>query len=363
MPPLTACSFCSSGDRMARRVFPFYVWTRNNVPAQIRAMFVQPGKIRRFMYAQEAFKDAVLADDEDAWLQQVLPEYIGEAGGFASRFKSADGDNVAFAGKLPYHDVERLFQVGGRFGLITLNRREMAQMFGPFTTALEAVTGVDVTTGGRIDPRGVEATGWRSVLGATPGIGRAGAYGERRIPQGLERLTSELIPQIGTAERALTGAAYGARRLGAPEGVARAIESPAGATMRDRGLSNLLNVSGVSPLLGVSATTLTPRTISSSVRGRSARQQTVINEAAGRMQVSEEWVRQELRKGFTPEQIAVRIAQGEGRLEDFEAEQDARQRPPSQRYGAILEDLRRGPQVSSLGYPSASPRSALFGGR
>jgi hypothetical protein len=353
----------AAGDRMARRVFPFYVWTRNNVPAQIRAMFVQPGKIRRFMYAQNAFKDAVLADDEDAWLQQVLPEYIGEAGGFASRIKSADGDNVAFAGKLPYHDIERLFQVGGRFGLITLNRREIAQMFGPFTLGLEAATGVDVTTGGKLDPRGVEATGWRSALGAVPGVGRTGAYGERRIPQGLERLTSDIIPQIGTAERALTGAAYGARRLGAPEGVARAIEAPAGATMRQRGISNLLNVSGVSPLLGVSATTLTPRTISSSVRGRSARQQAVISEAAGRMQVSEEWVRQELRKGFTPEQIAVRIAQGEGRLEDWEAEQDARQRPPSQRYGTILEDLRRGPEVRSLGYPPASPGPALFGGR
>lgn len=355
----------AKGDRAIRRVLPFYVWTRNNVPAQIRAMFVQPGKIRRFMAAQDAFQQAVQADDEDAWLQQVLPDYIGEAGGFASRLKTPDGDSVAFAGKLPYHDVERLFQVGGRFGLITANRREIAQMFGPFTTALEMVFGRDFTTGGEFDPSGVEATGWRSALGAVPGLGQVGQYGERRIPRGLEKFTSELLPQVGTAERALTGVATGARMLGAPEGVARAIESPAGASMRERGLSNLLNVSGVSPLLGVSATTLTPRTISSSLRGRSRDQQAAINRAAGQLQVSADWVREELRKGFTPDELAVRIAQGEGRIEEYEAEQDARQRPPSQRYGTILEDLRRGSEVRSLGYGrrDQSPPPALFGGR
>jgi hypothetical protein len=355
----------SSGDRIARSVMPFYVWTRNNVPAQFRAMFVQPGKIRKFMAAQDAFKSALEADPEDSWLEQVLPEYIGEAGGFASGMKSPEGHNVAFAGKLPYHDIERLFQVGGRFGLIGLNRREIVQMFGPFLTGVEMVAGRDISTGGEFDPAGVEATGWRSALGVVPGLGRTGQYGERRIPRGIEKFTSELLPQVGTAERALTGAAAGARMLGAPEGVARAIESPAGATMRERGLSNLLNVSGVSPLLGVSATTLTPRTISSSVRGRSRRQQAVINEASGRMEISQEWVRQELRRGFTPEEIAIRIAQGEGRLEDWEREQQAKQRPPSERYGTILQDLRQGPGITSLGYqrPQPSPRPAVFGGR
>jgi len=353
----------ASGDKIARRILPFYVWTRNNVPAQIRAMFVQPGKIRRFMAAQDAFKEGLTADEEDSWLQEVLPEYIGEAGGFASRLKSIDGDNVAFAGKLPYHDVERLFQIGGRFGM-GMNRRELWQMLGPYTSILEMVSGRDFTSGGEFAPEGVEATGWRSALGAAPVLGRTGQYGERRIPQGVDRAVGDLLPQVGTAERALSGAAYLTRRLGGPEGVARAIEAPAGQTMRDRGFSNLLNVSGVSPLLGVSATTLTPRTISSSVRGRSRRQRAVISEAAGRMQVSQEWVRQELQKGFTPEELAIRIAQGEGRLEEFEAERDAAQRPPSQRYGTILDDLRRGGGVTDLGYGRPqSPGPALFGGR
>jgi hypothetical protein len=353
----------SSGDRILRRVLPFYVWTRNNVPAQFRAMFVQPGKIRRLMAAQDAFKDAFTPGEEDAWLEQVLPEYIGEAGGFATSFKDTVGNNIAFAGKLPYHDVERLFQVGGRFGLVTLNRREIFQMFGPFITGIEMAAGRSYT-GGQFDPRGVEATGWRSALGQVPGVGRTGEFGERRIPTGVEKFTSELIPQLGTAERALSGAAYGARALGAPEGLARAIEAPAGATMRERGLSNLLNVSGVSPLLGVSATTLTPRTISSTLRARSTQQQAVIAEAAGRMQVSQEWVRQELRKGFTPEEIAIRIANGEGRIEDWEAERQASQRPPSERYAPILRDLGRGTGITTLGYNRPpTPRPAYFGGR
>jgi hypothetical protein len=353
----------ASGDKIARRVMPFYVWTRNNVPAQFRAMFVQPGKIRRFMAAQDAFKEALIADEEDSWLQEVLPEYIGEAGGFASRLKSADGDNVAFAGKMPYHDLERLFQIGGRFGM-GMNRRELWQMLGPFTSILEMVSGKDLTSGGEFAPEGVEATGWRSVLGAVPGVSNVGQYGERRIRSGVDRAIGDLLPQVGTVERALSGAADLTRRAGGPEGLARTIEAPAGQRMRERGISNLLNVSGVSPLLGVSATTLTPRTISSSVRGRSRRQRAVISEAAGRMQVSQEWVRQELQKGFTPEELAIRIAQGEGGLEEFEAERDAAQRPPSQRYGTILDDLRRGSAVTDLGYGRRqSPGPALFGGR
>jgi len=337
-------------DQAARRVFPFYVWTRNNVPAQIRAMLIQPGKIRRMMAAQESFKQALIADDEDAWLQEVLPDYIGEVGGFASAITSGPY-NVAFSSKLPYDDVDRLIQFGGRFGL-SLNARDIGQMLGPYTLGLEAIFQRDFSTGGAFDPLGREATGWRRGLAALPGIGSTGRYGEARLSTPMDKFLTELVPQIGTAERALSGLATGVRGVGGEraEGLASAIESPTSSAMRERGMSNLLNVSGVSPLFGVSATTLTPRTISSSLRDRRGRQLAEINQAAGRAGVSVEWLREQLRKGYTPEQIAVMVAGGQGRIEDYEAARAERSQGANPRYAGLLDQLRQGGPVGSLGY-------------
>lgn len=336
------------GDLMARRFFPFYVWTRNNVPAQVRAMFVQPGKIRRFMAAQEEFKKTLEANGEESWLQEVLPEYVGEVGGFASSVQDR-GMNLAFGGKLPYHDLDRLLQLSGKFELKpSINHRELAQMLGPFTVGLEAIFQRDFATGASFDPAGAEATGFRRGLSYIPGVGSVGKYGERRIPEFIEKSISDLLPIIGTGERVLTGAASLAR-MGGAEGVANILEMPASQRMRERGLSNLLNVTGISPLLGVSATTLTPRTISSSVRSRREDQLAAINQAAGRQGISAEWVAEMIRQGYTPEQVAVMITGGMGQLEQYEREQSRKAAENARKKRSSRKDM--GAMLRGLGSP------------
>jgi len=328
----------SNWDQALRRIFPFYVWSRNNIPAQVRALFMQPGKIRRLMAAQENLKGQLLANEEDSWLQEVLPDYIGEVEGFASRMKSGPY-NVALASSLPFDDVDRIFQLGGSFG-IRPNTREITQMFGPQVIfPLEMAFQRDFSTGGAFDPLGREATGWRTPLGYLPGIGSVGPRGERRISEAVDKTISDLLPPISTAERALTGTAEALRLVGAPEGLAAAVESPAPSFARERGLSNLLNVTGVAPLFGFSSTTLAPRTISSTLRERRARQLADINEAAGRAGVSVAWVRERLDEGMSTEQVLQLIARGEGKIDDYEAALARRSQGPSERTQGILGRL------------------------
>ena len=331
----------SNWDMALRRIFPFYVWSRNNIPAQARALFMQPAKIRRLLAAQEGMKSQLVASEEESWLQEVLPDYIHEVEGYATRLKSGP-HNIAIASKLPFDDVDRIFQLGGAFGL-RINSREIYQSFGPqLTFPLEMAFQRDFSTGGAFDPLGREATGWRAPLGYVPGIGRVGPRGERRVSQGVDKVIGDLLPYVQTAERTLSGASAAAEMAaGGETALSRALAAPTPEFMRDRGMSNLLNVTGISPLFGVSATTLAPTTISSSLRERRRRQLADIGQAAGRQGVSVDWVRQQLNAGRTPEEIALLIQQGEGRIDEWEAEQAERMSGPDSGLQDLLRNLGR----------------------
>ena len=310
----------SSAEMSIRRLVPFYTWTRNNVPLQLRAMVLEPGKIKKWMYAQENIKK-VMQEDEDSWYSQMMPEYLQNVGGFVSRIDTDDGP-VAFGSRMPYDDINRLFKVG----VMPIDKREAAGMLGPVTTLpLSMIEGVNTGTGQKFDPAGVEATGYQNLLARIPGLGSTGARGERRIKEGAAFAVTEALPQISFLDRFLS-AVPATRKL-------------ATTPQQERATSNRLNLLGVPGIAGFSATTLTTSTLTNEAYTRIDKQNAIIDQAAGKMNVSVEWLRDQIRKGYTTPEIASMIRAGQGDLEKYELAKQKSKKALDPRYARMLEGM------------------------
>lgn len=324
----------SDAEQTIRRLVPFYTWTRHNVPTQLRAMFLDPGKMKKWMYAQENIRKA-MEDDEDSWYEQMLPEYLQEVGGFVSRLSTPAGP-IAFGSRMPYDDVNRLFKVGG----FPINTREVAKMVGPgFTLPYSLVGGVNVDTGAQFGPEGTQATGYLGALASIPGVGqvlgaRRGAKGELRVGEGAAYAISETLPQLSMIDRLLS--------------IPEATRPLATKAQQERALSNLLNLSGAAALTGQSASTLTTGAITGEARKRIEKQNAIINNAAGQLGISVDWLREQIRAGYSDIEIAAMIRAGQGEREAYELAKEQGKKAPERRYLGMLEAMTRG--EINLGY-------------
>lgn len=313
----------SDAEQTIRRLVPFYTWMRHNVPLQLRAMVLEPGKIKKWMYAQENIK-AQLEDDEDSWYEQLLPEYLQDVGGFVSRISTEEGP-LAFGSRMPYDDINRLFKVGG----FPVNVREAAKMVGPATTLPGSlIGGVNLDTGAEFAPEGIEATGYQALLARIPGLGRTGAEGEARVKSGVAYAVTEAIPQLSFLDRLLSTTPVTRPLATKPQ--------------QQRALSNLLNLIGVPAAAGLSVTTLTPETMTGETRRRVEAQNAILEEAAGKMNVSLEWLRTQIRAGYSAQEIALMIRQGQGNRELYEQGKAARKKGLDPRYERMLQAMGEG---------------------
>ena len=320
----------SDAEQWVRRFVPFYTWSRNNIPAQIRAIGMQPGKIQRALYVNQEFQNTFGAEGDESWMNQVLPEYINTSDGFASTFKFG-ANNIGFFLRLPFEDVNRMFQV--RSGVITPRGRELANMLGPFTTPIEVAAGIDLGTGAKFREEGTTVPEYYNLLKFVPGSGiYRDAEGNLRASAGFAKGIQDLLPQLGIAERALSGATAIPAAFGA--------EIPTwlvGAEQQQRSLADLLNVTGIAPLLGYSAATLTPQSFTGELRRRGERQYADISKFAAQQGVDTDWVRAQLRTGKDPETIALLIASGQGKATgEYES---SMQESTRQRYVDTLQGL------------------------
>lgn len=311
----------SSAEEWVRRFVPFYTWSRNNVPAQIRALVMQPGKLQRAFYANEEFQNAYGVEDDYSWLNQVLPEYVEISDGFASRFEFGD-NNIGFYLRLPYEDVNRLFQIKG--GVPIPRGRELANMLGLFTTPIEIAAGVDLSTGAPFSEYGAPVSPAYNLLRFIPGTGvYTDVEGQTRINPGLAKAIQDFIPQLSILE-SLVGGATAIPQLAGIEGAEKVI----GKSRQERALTDLLNVSGIAPIFGVSAVTLTPQTLTGAVRGRIEKQRGGINRLAASGKYDTDFIREKLRAGMDPEDIALLLEAGYGTIKEGES--------------TITEETRRG---------------------
>jgi hypothetical protein len=306
----------SNAERWVKKFVPFYSWIRNNIPAQMRATMLQPGKLQRYVRANDAFKEAIGADGEDSWMNNILPEYMDVSGGFASKFMFGD-NNLGFFMKLPYTDLDKYFEADKT----PVRTREVLNSLGLIKTPIELLSGVNLSTGAKYDPAGEIVPG---ILGFLPGTSED-AEGNTRAPGAVYRGLTNFLPMIGVGQRAL---AAGTAPL-----TASGIEVPTAIVSKpeqDKALATLINLVG-GP---IGAASLTPRSYSGELRRRMGTQGAAIDAAVAAQGIDETWARDMLSKGATPQELALMIAAGKG---DKKAEQEFSKLTSKQR--AKYQDL------------------------
>ncbi|MDD5220149.1 MAG: hypothetical protein PHV11_06265 [Candidatus Bipolaricaulis sp.] len=103
-----------------RRLVPFYVWTRNNVPLQIEQMMKQPGKyanlekVRQSMFGEKEFKELASLPD---WMQEMFIAPLP--------WKDDAGRTLWAQLDLPLEDINKL-------PINSSGIREIASMLTPF---------------------------------------------------------------------------------------------------------------------------------------------------------------------------------------------------------------------------------------
>jgi hypothetical protein len=119
-------------------------------------------------------------------------------------------------------------------------------------------------------------------------------------------------------------------------------------SQQDRALSNLLNLSGAAALTGQSATTLTPGALTAEARKRIEKQNAIVDNAAGQLGISVDWLRAQIRAGYSDTEIAAMIQAGQGERVAYEAERERGRKAPERRYADMLDAMSRG--EINLGY-------------
>ena len=287
------------GDLAIKRLMPFYVWARNNIPAQLRALVMQPGKIQKGFEFNEEFQNSFGAEGDDRWMNQVLPEYMNIANGFLSKFKFAD-NNIGLMQSLPINDIDRLLSGDG----FPIRGREVAGMFGPFTVPLELLSGQNFGGGAPFRESGEEVPDYYRLLSLVPYAGiREGEEGKTYAAPAVARGFGDLIPQLGLVER-LASFVPGVNELVSTQ------------SQRDKARANLLNLTGISGIAGYTTTVVTPKTINAELTRRIKKQQSNIAVLAEQAGVDLDWVREQLRNGATPEQVKALLEYGYGQAEE-----------------------------------------------
>jgi hypothetical protein len=257
------------GEEWLRRIIPFYTWSRNNVPLQLRTLVLQPGKIQRFMYAQENLQKTIGAEGEDSWMNEVMPEWLSKNNGFITLIDTGGG-KLGVSNKLPFGDINTFLKWEG--AAPELDLAGAVSGLGPgLRVPLEVATGRDL------------ATGIPSTEGAA------------------EKLVKDIIPQLGVAQRVITAADY-------------ATPGTLPFSKEGKGLSETLSLLGLPALVGLQAQAITPKQITGELYRRGDIQSQQIADTAAAMNVDLDWVRKRLDKGVPPQIIATMVRSGAGRL-------------------------------------------------
>jgi hypothetical protein len=184
-----------------KMIVPFYTWSRNNVPLQIRALASEPGKVAGALRINEALRDAFGEYDPE---DEPLPAFVRERFGWRIRQDLIEGPaGDALAGGLvigePLIDLNRLVRSPSEGFRKLLNLREVGNNLNPaFGVAAEAITGIELSTGGRM-PRLEEAPIWARPF-ATRDL-----EGTPQVSSKALRTARSMAPPLAIVERLFPG--------------------------------------------------------------------------------------------------------------------------------------------------------------
>jgi hypothetical protein len=261
-----------AGEEWLRRFMPFYTWTRNNVPLQLRSIIMQPGKIQKAMRTQQAIEGTLTAEGEDAWLNEVLPEWISEKGGFITSIGKGTS-KLALTPNLPYQQLNELFQTGK----MPVKLKGVASLLGPqVKIPIELGYDINLETGQKDTSNPI----WKLL--------------KNTLPQ------TSALRNVGTAINPL-------------------VESTTGLTVpfaeQDKALQRGASITGFPfGALGLQTGTVTPNTTAYEITRRNMLQSKEIKQIAEQLGVDPDWIRSKLKKGLDPQFINALLQAGAGRV-------------------------------------------------
>lgn len=166
---------------VAKRVAPFYTWTRYNVPLQVEAMVSQPQKFMRYLRAMDAVEQ--LSEVEDS-----VPQFFVDMLAFRTPFRGDTG-NKYLGFDMPFNDI------------LDLDSAAVLSMSSPFIQApLELFGGKKIFSGAPI-PGGYEELpsvvsripGLKQVF-TTAGLGKVNSSGDLVVPSRLTYAVQSFVP-------------------------------------------------------------------------------------------------------------------------------------------------------------------------
>jgi len=269
-----------------KNILPFYTWTRRNLPLQLSALFNNPGKFNKLDFATEELQTQFQAEGDDAFMADMVPDWMREKMGFVTSFATAGGP-LAISGpgfESPAFDLNRYLQIGRPGEVRDKILTEIVSASNPVTKSLvEYLTDIDTFTGGRFGEEGVD-----SPFGGIPipGLTFIGADGKNKVAEKEYNILKDIVPPLGMIAR---------------------LASPGDA---DRRLSSWL-----STFTGAPVSTLTTGQATAELRARDERLRTKVEKTYGMLGVDKEWVRMMIEEGATESQIRQYIAAGYGKIQ------------------------------------------------
>ena len=273
------------------RVFPFFVWTKNNIPYQVRAVVNQPGKVNMILRSYGDLQEA-LADPEAE--DEFLPGYLRKTMGFTTGIKVGEDGKVALGMNLPLTDLNML-NPKNLLGDVESNTLASTSPF--IKAAVEGVTGTNTYTGQAYSD--TDVGGLYRALDATPGLGRlipdtyrdpeTGAVRGSGFTQSILR---NFLPTAAAAERLI------------PAGQTEAGESRLPTSWWNATIGGLFPVTPQA--------VVTPDSLERAKRNRAFEIGRANDKAAAQAGIDIDWVRQMQRDGFTAEEVRALIEAGDG---------------------------------------------------
>lgn len=127
-----------------KRALPFYTWSRKNLPLQIEALAMRPGRIAGIPKATNAIESLLGTQDDDDLAS--IPKWMRQMSHVRLRGEGEGKNAIYWLPGLPFDDIAKYTEGGGR-GII----KNIASQVTPFVKSpLEYASGKNLYTGANI---------------------------------------------------------------------------------------------------------------------------------------------------------------------------------------------------------------------